>query len=191
MAAMARVFAIPELLEMILLHLKDTLQLFVLRRVNSTFRDIIKDSKALRYYFMVRTAHPTMWLPGGAITFNPALQSAEAEMGKAWYPMEFRCWGSDTLSWDLEVNWWESFWSNKSSGAALSHLADQPMCARASWREILLLEDWDLAVELFMPHEESEKWYEIEAEKGATMGWVVDHYAAELRREVAEAGLLA
>ncbi|KAK4889740.1 hypothetical protein LTR27_011452 [Elasticomyces elasticus] len=175
MGPASRVFAIPELLEMILIHLKNTLQLFVLRRVNNTFYDILKDSKILRCYLMIRD--PKMW---GEITFNPALRSVE-EMDKAWYPMDFQRWNKSKLQWHLEIDWWGGFWGNEKS--ALSHLADQPMCAQASWREILLFEDGDLAVELFMPNDESEPWYDFEAEGGATMGWVVDHYAAELRRE--------
>ncbi|KAK5730150.1 hypothetical protein LTR15_000084 [Elasticomyces elasticus] len=178
--AAARVFAIPELLEMILLQLKNTLQLFILRRVNTTFYQMTKDSKALRYYFMVRTTCRTTW--GKAITFNPALQSVEAEMDKAWYPMELQSWDNGTIRWDLEINWWTNFWANDSG--ALSRLADLPMCSQASWREIWLLEDWELFIELYMPNEGSECWHEIKAEEGATIGWLVDCYAAELRRQI-------
>ncbi|KAK3642985.1 hypothetical protein LTR56_008854 [Elasticomyces elasticus] len=46
--AAAKVFAIPELLEMILQPLHTTLQLFTFRRVDSTFQAIIEDSKSLR-----------------------------------------------------------------------------------------------------------------------------------------------
>ena len=44
----AKVFAIPELLENILLHVSKVTDLFVLRRVNTVFRDTMKVAKALR-----------------------------------------------------------------------------------------------------------------------------------------------
>ncbi|KAK4617196.1 uncharacterized protein CLAFUR5_20289 [Fulvia fulva] len=46
--AAARVFALPELLDMILLEVSDCLQIFVLRRTNSTFNDTVSGCKSLR-----------------------------------------------------------------------------------------------------------------------------------------------
>ena len=45
--AAAQVCAIPELLENILLNV-DPIQLFTLQSINSTFHDLIRDTKALR-----------------------------------------------------------------------------------------------------------------------------------------------
>ncbi|KAK5682765.1 hypothetical protein LTS10_005895 [Elasticomyces elasticus] len=50
LSASTRVFAIFELLEMILLHFKDSLQLFALQDVNYAFRFIIRSSKALAWW---------------------------------------------------------------------------------------------------------------------------------------------
>ncbi|KAK5730149.1 hypothetical protein LTR15_000083 [Elasticomyces elasticus] len=66
--AAATVFALPELLELILQLLRASKELFLLRRVNSTFQATIKDSKSLRF---------------------PPLVSQErlSALSKVWYPM--------------------------------------------------------------------------------------------------------
>ncbi|KAK5723640.1 hypothetical protein LTR15_005339 [Elasticomyces elasticus] len=49
-AACVRVFAIFELLEMILLHFKHSLQLFAFQDVSHAFRFVIRNSKALAWW---------------------------------------------------------------------------------------------------------------------------------------------
>ena len=53
--AAARVFALPELLEMILAETQDPVQLFVLQRTNIAFHDTISTCKSLRKRMSVDT----------------------------------------------------------------------------------------------------------------------------------------
>ncbi|KAK5703217.1 hypothetical protein LTR97_004166 [Elasticomyces elasticus] len=130
--AATKVFAIPELLEMILqhLHLQHPLQLFTLRQVNSTFYAVIKESKALRVYFLVRT-------PVSETGPAPALRrnlSFDYNLEKACYPL---VWGvSPNLNYAI-LDEHNAYYPR----TLVSRLVTQPMTAKASWRDIVLAED--------------------------------------------------
>ncbi|KAK5710095.1 hypothetical protein LTR17_019157 [Elasticomyces elasticus] len=177
LGAAARVFAIPELLEMILQPLRTSIQLFLLRRVNSTFQATIKDSKSLR------------WPPLGAeVLFNHYTpRSSPRDMHKLWYPMKIICNSYNELTADIEDTWLQEFFE---SDGAIAGLVAQPMLnSQTSCRELRLFDDDDAKykgeIRIFLPRVGDQgEWRTLtdEVPRGATMGWFVEYYAAELRK---------
>ncbi|KAK5730147.1 hypothetical protein LTR15_000081 [Elasticomyces elasticus] len=178
--AATKVFAIPELLEMILqhLHLQHPLQLFTLRRVDSTFHAVIKDSKALRVYFLIRT--PVSKTSSAAVLRRNLC--LDYNLKKACYPL---VWGAGLrLNYATLASQWRED-SAYDPRIFVSKLMTQPMNARASWRDVIVAED-DGKVGVYLPGAEGRpRWHTVAMEKGATMGWFVDFYMAKLQQDVA------
>ncbi|KAK3642987.1 hypothetical protein LTR56_008856 [Elasticomyces elasticus] len=179
--AATKVFAIPELLEMILqhLHLQHPLQLFTLRRVNSTFHAVITASKARRVYFLIRT-------PVSKTGSAPALRrnlSFDYNLKKACYPLVW------VVSMSFNYATFASQWRGDSAydpRISLSLLMTQPMNAKASWRDIILAED-EVEVGMHIPCPMyGARWHTVAMEKSVTVGWFVDCYMAQLQQIAAK-----
>ncbi|KAK5736792.1 hypothetical protein LTR17_007117 [Elasticomyces elasticus] len=177
--AATKVFAIPELLEIVLqhLHLQHPLQLFPLRRVNSTFHAAIKDSKALRVYYMSQS-------PSSDPNSTTILRySPPIILNKLWYPLVLDS-VRDILYGSLANAWHRNM--NQDLQVYTSQLKDQPMNAKASWRDIVLTEDDGTIGRFLIKYfKEGPSWHAIPIEKGATMGWFVNYYMAKLQQDVA------
>ncbi|KAK4962459.1 hypothetical protein LTR10_000085 [Elasticomyces elasticus] len=186
LGAAARVFAIPELLEMILLPLhQNTLQLFPLRRVNSTFHDLIRSSKVLRHY--VEIQHPIFNLKAPDLMCNLVIPVPPGKTDIC-SPLDIFNTSTNMIHVTLDDEYYHVFKSSPTRTMVL--LMAMPMGMKASWREILLAQVGDARIRFFTPGGASPQ-PSIAMEKDATLGWLVDRYMAELgelaaRSEVVE-----
>ncbi|KAK5736791.1 hypothetical protein LTR17_007116 [Elasticomyces elasticus] len=171
--AAAKVFAVPELLEMILLPLhRDTLQLFPLRRVNSTFHDLIRGSKVLRHQLKIQRLAADPIYRG--FIFNPVIPVPHG-MIDICSPLDIFSSPRNVIYIELNKEWYSRLTSSPKQTMAL--LTAKPMSMRASWREILLAQVGDVRIRLVNPGQAHPL---IVMEKDATLGWLVDRYVAEL-----------
>ncbi|KAK5703216.1 hypothetical protein LTR97_004165 [Elasticomyces elasticus] len=181
LGAAARVFAIPELLEMILLPLhQNTLQLFPLRRVNSTFHDLIRSSKVLRHY--VEIQHPIFNLKAPDLMCSLVIPVPPGKTDIC-SPLDIFNTSTNMIHVTLDDEYYHLFKSSPTRTMVL--LMAMPMGMKASWREILLAR-----IRFFTPGGASPQ-PSMAMEKDATLGWLVDRYVAELgelaaRSEVVE-----
>ncbi|KAK3636106.1 hypothetical protein LTR22_018864 [Elasticomyces elasticus] len=182
-----KVFALPELLEMVLqhLHLQHPLQLFTLRRVNSTFHAVIKDSRALRDYSITRRPASDK----NTISIHRRNPSLDFYLDKACYPIMWR--QTRTLHHaTLEPQWRGDRPYNPRT--LVSRLMTEPMNAKASWRDIILSEylltedDGKVGLYMYVPDVKGGPCvHKVTAEKGVTIGWFVDWFMSKLQQDVA------
>ncbi|KAK5730148.1 hypothetical protein LTR15_000082 [Elasticomyces elasticus] len=175
--AAAKVFAIPELLEMILLPLhQDTLQLFPLRRVNSTFHDLIRGSKVLRYHLKIPRLTADPYTRG--FIFSPVVP-VPTGMIDIFSPLDIFSTSINKIYVKLNSEWHHRFISSPEHTVVL--LMAEPMSMKTSWREIVIAEGGDVRNKFVMSCQ-TPPWSCIVMEKGTTMGWLMDKYMAELRQ---------
>ncbi|KAK5710096.1 hypothetical protein LTR17_019158 [Elasticomyces elasticus] len=172
--AAAKVFAIPELLEMILLPLhQNTLQLFPLRRVNSTFHDLIRSSKVLRHY--VEIQHP-IFNRNRDLMCSPIIPTPPGKTDIC-SPLDIFDSSTNMIHVMLNDEYYHLFKSSPNQIMVL--LTAMPMSMKASWRDILLTQVGDARIRFLIPGGASPH-PSIAMEKDVTLGWLVDRYMAEL-----------
>ena len=128
--ASGRVFAITELLELILLE-ADTIQLFALQRVNSPFRDIIKTNKDLRKRMLHDESHR-------ATLEEVTSMATDKRVQAAMYPLKIMEMKEDMWGMCVHVKLDQSFISTHLMRQLKPQLRlDTPSEKReASWRHI-------------------------------------------------------
>ncbi|KAK4889741.1 hypothetical protein LTR27_011453 [Elasticomyces elasticus] len=179
--AAAKVFAVPELLEMILLPLhQDTLQLFPLRRVNSTFHDLIRSSKVLRHY--VELQHPITNRETRGLIFNPVIPMPPGKTDIC-SPLDIFSSPWNVIYIKLNKEWYPRLTSSPKQTMAL--LTAEPMSMKASWCGTLLAEGGDMRIKFVTPGKVQPR-LSIGMEKDTTIGWLVDRQQHEGSAESAE-----
>ncbi|KAK3642986.1 hypothetical protein LTR56_008855 [Elasticomyces elasticus] len=175
----AKVFVIPELLEMILLPLhQETLQLFPLRRVNSTFHDLIRGSKVLRHYLKIQHLATDPIYRG--FLFNPVIPVPHG-MIDICSPLDIFSTRVNKIYVKLNSEWDRRFKGSPTHTMVL--LMVKPMSMKVSWREIVIAKGGDMRIRLLIPRGPLPHPL-IAMEKDATLGWLVDRYMADLRAEM-------
>ncbi|KAK3631230.1 hypothetical protein LTR56_017005 [Elasticomyces elasticus] len=172
--AAAKVLATPELLDHILQHLKSSLQLFVLQKVNSTFRDLIRDSPTLRQYFLIECPETGTYLSPGTLSIIPIFSGQLVK--KIFYPMRIEnmqpaTYYDDPLLPDTEIRvrlasgWVEH--NKMSPSVTIPGVASEPISQDASWRAIPPAND---------------RWVQISSLLNGLGGWHTDVHMAGQRK---------
>ncbi|KAK5676883.1 hypothetical protein LTS10_010647 [Elasticomyces elasticus] len=188
--AAAKVLATPELLDHILQHLKGSLQLFVIQKVNSTFHDLIRDSPTLRQYFLVECPEKT-YLSPSTLSLNPIFPGRL--VNKIFYPMRVENMQptthyDDPLLPDTEIRvrlasgWVEHNKMNPS--VTIPGVASEPLSQDASWRAIPLANDRWVQISSLLSGLSvwSTEVHMAGQRKGATLGVVADYMRKRMQK---------
>ena len=172
-SAAAKVFAMPELLEAILIEVGESemKSLFVLQRVDTTFQDTIERTRTLRrVMFKQGTNKESDTEP----TLNPLLFNKSAN--RVLYPLLFREWVPHE-SWPME------FGGNECEVSFLDfiHATDvsqetKPRAANASWRTLKLCHSitarW---IDCEISEQSVHKFFSFETDAHTTLGELADN----------------
>ncbi|KAK4620223.1 hypothetical protein CLAFUW4_10943 [Fulvia fulva] len=165
--AAARVFAIPELLELILKN-ANPVQLFALQRVNTASKDVIADSKLIRRRMILEHTKNDMSTAMTLLRDKAVLRALPPFSNFSIYKRTSLSGGSLIIIYlEFECEWFEA---NRESPP--THLfSKHPRCA--SWRRICVGKASENAVTLKCPFRTLAKWDGALCEE-ITLGGVMD-----------------